>query len=226
MGCSSWKCQECGRGVKSSSFSGEQVHLFLLKEGKIIQQMTGEYNSYGSVFIDNTQHPGVKHELRDSRDWNDPDPDSDLKSKDHERDVWHRVCDLMFSDDITNGIAAIHVACFKKSPTVRSVDDPNQGWGDDDEESYFGTTQGEGHEYYPPKPIPGYDVIKDHRKTYLRKRIWELGNSFADDMDFVTLVTSGKKDSEAESRFEKRLKERKQQVAEMERELKELDRLW
>lgn len=169
MGCFSFICQTCGRGVKSSSFSGEEVKLFLLKKGKIIQQMEGEYDSYGRVFINKTQDKSVKHKLRKSVEWKKVDPKSN-------NDAWHQVCNLMHDErDVSNGIAAIHSSCCKGTlPTVRSLSDPNQGWGDgSDDECLMGNTS-DSVQYKKPKPIKGYDVIKEHEKETLRNKKWEL----------------------------------------------------
>jgi len=107
MGCFSFLCQVCGKAILSNSFQGEKVRLFLLKDGKIIERMEGEYDSYGKVFT-----PEQKNSLNWRLDWRD-------------------VCDLMFSEDKSNGIAAIHSRCSTTLlPTIRSEDDPNQGWGD------------------------------------------------------------------------------------------------
>lgn len=116
MGCFSFLCKKTGRGVQSTSFSGEPVHLFLLKNGKILEYMFGNYNSYGQVF---------KNKLTESFEW---------------KMEWGEVCDLMFSKDKSNGIAAILASHFVEGeiPTTRSEDDPNQGWGANDED--FGST--------------------------------------------------------------------------------------
>ena len=60
MGCFSFMCKECGEAILSDSFSGDPVELFLLDEGKVIEQMSGQYDSYGRVFDDN----------QDSIEWN------------------------------------------------------------------------------------------------------------------------------------------------------------
>lgn len=137
MGCFSFICKECGKAILSNSFAGEDCKLFLLKEGKVIQTMEGEYDSYGRTFIDGTQVDKVNHKLRKSSEWEDPGKDfseNDWKlSGGRGRDPWHRVCDLMLHDNQENGIAAIHSKCFKEVPKTRSEDDPNQGWGDDGE---------------------------------------------------------------------------------------------
>ena len=130
MGCFSFLCKKCGKGIQSTSFSGHKCNLFLLKDGKVIQKMSGEYDSYGRVFKDGTQNPDVKHDLRESEYWKSPiDPEKD------ENKSWSDVCDLLFDDDKSNGIAAYHQACYEgEVPTTRSYDDPNQGWGEDGED--------------------------------------------------------------------------------------------
>lgn len=178
MGCFSWKCLECGRGILSSSFSGEKAHLYLLNKGKILQQITGEYNSYGSVFIDGTQEENVKHSLRKSVEWVNPFPNIPYEDEEyltHSDQNWHRICNMMDDEDITTGIAAIHMHCYKKPPETRSARDPNQGWGGggEEDESYFGGCEGEGHQYKPQTPVPGYDARKDLRLEQLRPMIFE-----------------------------------------------------
>ena len=104
MGCFSFICQVCGQPILSNSFRGERVRLFLLENGKIIEEMEGEYDSYGRVFDDNSE----------SIKWTNE---------------WNKVCDLMFNPKKENGIAAIHTKCSKTLiPTVKSNSDPNQGW--------------------------------------------------------------------------------------------------
>lgn len=117
MGCFSFICKECGKPILSNSFRGEMVRLFLLEEGKIIEAMEGEYDSYGCVFDENF----------DSREWKSY-PWSDCYPGVSEDEK--TVCTLMHNDDEGSGIAAIHSKCFKKYPDTKSEDDPNQGWGD------------------------------------------------------------------------------------------------
>jgi len=102
-------CQKCEKPILSNSFTGQPVKLFLLKDGVIIEQMEGEYDSYGRVFNEN----------KESINWKIP---------------WNDVCELMFRKKRDNGIAAIHSKCYKEEiPTERSANDPNQGWGEDGE---------------------------------------------------------------------------------------------
>lgn len=105
MGCFSFICKKTGKPINSNSSKGDVVHLFLLKNGKVIEHMYGQYDSYGRVF---------KSDLSDSYDWNMP---------------WDEVCNLMFDEDKSNGIAAILGAAYTGTePTQRSENDPEQGW--------------------------------------------------------------------------------------------------
>lgn len=104
MGCFSFICQGCKTGVNSETFSGERVHLWLLKDGKPIEHMEGQYDSYGRVIDDDGN----------DIEWSMP---------------WHDVCELMHNVKKDDGIAAIHSACFDGNvPTVQSEGDPEQGW--------------------------------------------------------------------------------------------------
>jgi hypothetical protein len=115
-------CKECGKPILSNSFRGQKVELFLLRDGKVLQQMSGEYDSYGRVFT---------KDLKDSILWDNPTPE--IPYDDHE-DSWNRVCDLMFDKRGNNGIAAIHSKCYDGiQPSSISEDDPNQGWGNESE---------------------------------------------------------------------------------------------
>ena len=107
MGCLSFKCKISKKVVNSDSSTGDAVHLFLLKEGQVIEHMFGNYDSYGRVFADK----------RESHEWTMD---------------WSDVCNLMFSSNKGNGIAAILASEWKEGdpfPKTRSADDPNQGWG-------------------------------------------------------------------------------------------------
>ena len=64
MGCFSYICPVYGKGINSSSFHGENVRLSLLENGKVIEEMQGQYDSYGRTFDENMQ--SVEWE---SRDW-------------------------------------------------------------------------------------------------------------------------------------------------------------
>jgi hypothetical protein len=107
MGCFSFICKESGLPVASDSFSGDAVRLYLLKNGEVIEEMRGHYDSYGRVFKDRT--------YEDSFEW---------------KMEWGMVCDLMFDKDESNGIAAVLEKYNTDNiPTTRSEGDPNQGWG-------------------------------------------------------------------------------------------------
>lgn len=161
MGCFSFRCNECGGGIESSSFKGHKCRLYLLKKGKVIQEMRGEYDSYGGVFINGTQNPEVKHALRESQEWNVPK---------HKILEWGDVCDLMFSERIDTGIAGVHEKCFKTIPKVKSARDPNQGWG--------GT-----------KKIPGYNGENMIKAEMLREKIWDFARDL--DMQYIMAKING-----------------------------------
>lgn len=106
MGCFSFICKESGLPVASSSFDGDAVRMYLLKGGKVLEEMRGHYDSYGRVFTADKE---------DSFEW---------------KMDWHEVCDLMFDKDESNGIAVILEKYFTGNiPTTRSEGDPDQGWG-------------------------------------------------------------------------------------------------
>ncbi len=136
MGCFSWLCKKCGKGIQSSSLDGQECHLFLLRDGKVLQKMSGQYDSYGRVFKKGNQG---------SVYWKDPTPEIPLKSCWQEKDggpsnpenhgYWLRVCDLLHGDKLGTGMAAFHAECYDGVvPTTQSEDDPNQGWGEYDED--------------------------------------------------------------------------------------------
>lgn len=127
MGCFSFLCKKSGKAALSTSFDGSPCYLFLLKNGKVIEEMYGNYNSYGCVFKKELR-TDVSHELHDSFQW---------------KMDWSDVCGLMFSDDVSNGVAMILADLYDGiPPTTRSEDDPNQGWGDfyEDEDDLMGNT--------------------------------------------------------------------------------------
>jgi hypothetical protein len=106
MGCFSFICKESGLPVASSSFDGDACRMYLLRDGKVIEEMRGHYDSYGRVFTADKE---------DSFQWS-------LE--------WGAVCDLMFTDNEGDGIAVILEKYFTgRIPTTRSESDPDQGWG-------------------------------------------------------------------------------------------------
>ena len=108
MGCFSFICKESDKPVSSDSFNGDSVRMYLLENGKVIEEMRGEYDSYGRCF------------------------DSKGKSMTWNRD-WLEVCDLMFSKNEGDGIAVVLEEYFYgEIPTTQSEDDPNQGWSSTD----------------------------------------------------------------------------------------------
>jgi hypothetical protein len=108
MGCFSFVCKESGLPVASSSFDGDAVRMYLLKDGEVIEEMRGHYDSYGRVFTKDKE---------DSFQWN-------LE--------WGKVVDLMFTPNEGDGMAVILEKYFNGNiPTTRSESDPNQGWGEE-----------------------------------------------------------------------------------------------
>ena len=106
MGCFSFVCKESGLPVASDSFSGDAVRMYLLKNGKVLEEMRGHYDSYGRVFTADKE---------DSFEW---------------KMEWGDVVDLMFDKDESNGVAVILEKYFVGNiPTTRSEGDPDQGWG-------------------------------------------------------------------------------------------------
>ena len=106
MGCFSFMCKESGLPVASSSFDGDAVRLYLLKDGEVIEEMVGHYDSYGRVFDGKG----------DSFEW---------------EMSWGDVCDLMFNTNEGDGIAVVLERHFNGTiPTTQSDSDPDQGWGE------------------------------------------------------------------------------------------------
>ena len=107
MGCFSFMCKESGLPVASSSFDGDAVRLYLLKDGEVIEEMFGHYDSYGQVF------DGKGDSFEWEMDWSD-------------------VCDLIFSTNESDGIAVVLERHFNGTiPTTQSDSDPDQGWGEE-----------------------------------------------------------------------------------------------
>jgi hypothetical protein len=116
MGCFSFICKNSNKAIASSSFDGDACRLFLLKDGRVIEEMYGHYDSYGCVFSGTKNSDDTSLTYESSFDW---------KMK------WSDVCDLMFSYDESNGIAAVLDKYWDGViPTTRSESDPNQGWGE------------------------------------------------------------------------------------------------
>ena len=107
MGCFSFICKESGLPVASDSFSGDAVRMYLLKDGKVLEEMRGHYDSYGRVFTADKE---------DSFEW---------------KMDWGDVCNLMFNNNDGDGIALILECHYIEGqvPTTQSDQDPDQGWG-------------------------------------------------------------------------------------------------
>jgi hypothetical protein len=107
MGCFSYLCKKCGKPINSVTFNGDACHLFLLKNGKLIEHMHGNYDSYGRVFN--------SKQFNGSFEW---------------KLGWTNVHQLNKHPEKNNGIAAYHDECYSGTkPRTRSEGDPNQGFG-------------------------------------------------------------------------------------------------
>lgn len=107
MGCFSFLCKNSDLAVASSSYDGDAVRIYLLKDGKVIEEMGGFYDSYGRVFSDN--------ECTDSFEW---------------KMDWGDVVDLIYNNNSGDGLALV-LECYANGiiPTEQSWDDDDQGWG-------------------------------------------------------------------------------------------------
>ena len=94
MGCFSWLCKECGKGILSSSFDGQECILFLLKDGEVLEVLRGRYTSYGTVFKD-----GGSSELRVTP-IHEPDPGEVKNNTEYvlwQYGTWSDICNLEFT---------------------------------------------------------------------------------------------------------------------------------
>jgi hypothetical protein len=107
MGCFSFLCKNSDLAVASSSYDGDAVRIYLLKGGKVIEEMGGFYDSYGRVFSDN--------ECKDSFEW---------------KMDWGDVVDLIYNSNSGDGLALV-LECYANGiiPTEQSWGDDDQGWG-------------------------------------------------------------------------------------------------
>jgi hypothetical protein len=108
MGQFSYECKVCDEPVNANHIRGEQCTIYRLENGKVVQQMTGEYDSYGRVHSSDNEDGCV-----------------------HWEGDWSTLVDLHFNPDMSTGFAITHTRCdAAKLPTTISQIDPNQGWGD------------------------------------------------------------------------------------------------
>lgn len=108
MGCFSYICKESGRGVNSDSFSGELCRIYLLVNGECVEEMRGQYDSYGRVF----------------------GPDGE--SVEWEYAPWSELVTLHFNDNPGDGFAIVLEEHYTPGcePTTISENDPDQGWNE------------------------------------------------------------------------------------------------
>ncbi len=104
MGEFSYMCKKCKTSIRAS----ERCILFLIEDSKIIDIQNGVYSNAGYC----EEHAG------------EDGMESWCMS-------WSGVHSLMFRKDKHNGIGAYHESCWNgELPTIRSNDDPEQGWQD------------------------------------------------------------------------------------------------
>ena len=104
MGMFSFKCKGCGTPINSAYTHGEHCTMYLLKDGEVLEEMTGVYDGYGRI---------------KDRDW---------------ETRWEEICALMFNKNEGDGIAVVHThcrhtICNRAAPTTQSEQDPDQGFG-------------------------------------------------------------------------------------------------
>lgn len=133
MGCFSYMCKKCDKHIFNDKYGiceGEEVILYLLKGGKVVEEMYGLYDSYGRVIVIKDSYyklNGVEQELPEIK-----------KSIEWKYDNWSPLIDLHFNDNEGDGFAAIHKKCNNGIiPTTISEDDPDQGWESEDEEDEY-----------------------------------------------------------------------------------------
>ena len=108
MGCFSYLCSDCDHAICSDSSSGEHCILLLVEDGKVLEWMQGQYNSYGCVF---------SADGSSTFEWT-------VKE-------WGDIVDMTYSACSEEGIAAYHSGCFNgdMEHVIPSESDPEQGWG-------------------------------------------------------------------------------------------------
>lgn len=135
MGCFSWLCKECDKGIESDSVGGgEECRLYLIKGGKVVEEVRGVYDSYGGVYTDKDYYHASIFPALDKLNLVDREDETCGRFSCMD---WHDIVDMCFDRSNTDGIAAVHERCFTgEVPTTQSADDPNQGWGDGEDEEY------------------------------------------------------------------------------------------
>lgn len=162
MGCFSYLCKVCNDPIifDDDINTGEHCTLYLLEKGKIIEQMTGQYNHYGCVFADY--------------------PYGYAKWKSYD---WGGVCELNFSTNKNSGIVAVHTDCHPALPhpdfhallETQSSGDPDQGTGD-----IKHTTEGKFSQSLIEKPktktpdIPEEDLDVPEENFGVNLEFWEI----------------------------------------------------
>ncbi|OUX87093.1 MAG: hypothetical protein CBB95_09705 [Alteromonas sp. TMED35] len=115
---------------------GDEVRLYRLVKGNVVEEMRGIYNCYGAVDVeDQTYHAvlvegkmkSVTDEMRNAISFS-----GDIWLSDE----WGEIVGEHFCEDESSGICAILESNYHSgfTPTERSLDDPDQGWRQEVEE--------------------------------------------------------------------------------------------
>lgn len=130
MGMFSYICSKTNVAISSEE---PQVVLYALEKGVVVEVMAGQYSGYGSVNGDSQ----VVHKILRDGVLVDVSPAKDPDSAGDEwmHTDWQEMVNLHFDDNNNSGMHAI-IGTYDESyiPSERSDDDPNQGWGEDDED--------------------------------------------------------------------------------------------
>jgi len=145
MGNFSYICPFCKKGVRALYFYGpggkdslfERCTLFFIYKGVIVEKMTGRYNGYGTVFKAGGTHTLLAEPIEETKE-SDKDNHFIWEFAD-----WQTLVDLHFKgdddpdkNDHHTGFAICHEVCNPGGwiPSERGEDDPNQGWGECEDE--------------------------------------------------------------------------------------------
>lgn len=106
MGCFGFMCAQSGKQVCHN----DAVRAFLIVDGRVKEYMRGHYDHYGRVYKNKDDEESFEWAM----DWND-------------------VCDLIFAEDPTQGLAFVLESEWNETtPIMKSPNDPDQGCGEGD----------------------------------------------------------------------------------------------
>lgn len=154
MGCFSSLCLECHKGIEADT----ECVIILLHDGKMVEVMTGVYDNYGRVYHKEGSHVLIEPSLLEEDELQEI-IQKEIQSEGGPAfndsfhwlyDTWNHLVNRMFdhiigSDGYTrtpsgliSGFAYYHKDCYHSQvPTRASESDPNQGWGESEEQHLF-----------------------------------------------------------------------------------------